>query len=59
MNPKTEPTDKKEMLTPEDVACAAECNTQWQDCNEDTPEDKGTCNTKLAKCVKSCDNEKK
>lgn len=59
MSQKTESTENKELLTPEDVTCAAECNTQWQACNEDKPEDKGTCNTKLAKCVKSCDTDKK
>ena len=59
MSPKSESTTPKEMLTPEDGDCATECNAQWQACNEEKPEDKGTCNTKLAKCVKSCDGDKK
>lgn len=58
MSQKPESTEPKEMLTPEDVACATECNTQWQECQDDNPEDK-SCHTKLANCVKSCDSEKK
>ena len=42
-----------------DVPCATDCNTDWQTCREENPDKKGVCDTKLAKCVKDCDTQKK
>ena len=52
----TSNTDQKDnIINPADVECATDCNEQWQDCQDEHPDKKGVCNTKLAKCVKKCD----
>jgi hypothetical protein len=51
--------DKDKIINPGDVECASDCNEEWKDCQEKTPEKKNVCHTKLAKCVKTCDQTQK
>lgn len=34
--------------------CAQSCNTEWQECQEQRPEEPSACHTRLARCVKTC-----
>ena len=45
--------DKENQLKQEDQ-CARECHDDWEACRKIAPEDSGSCNTRLAHCVKDC-----